>query len=208
VSKLATLIYAILFSGCASNEHMPSAATEVGIFGGAPAKWMHTRADSIANQFRLCNEDCPARTLKTVAVAIAMPQTQQPGTQSTPQASTQAIKSMESTHIHFPSASYVLDAAARRAISQTVAFLNHETTLRRVVIRGRTDDRGNQAINDELALRRGFAIRNFLREKGLRDDINITVSAKGKCCYLADNTTEDGRSRNRRAELLVLGGNT
>jgi outer membrane protein OmpA-like peptidoglycan-associated protein len=208
VSKLATLICAILFSGCASNEHTPSAASSAGIRGEAPARWMHTRAVSVANQFRLCNEDCPARTLKTVAVAIAMPQTQQPATQSTPQASTQAVNSMESAHIHFPPASYALDAAARRTISQTVAFLNHETTLRRVVIRGRTDDRGNQSMNDELALRRGFAIRNFLREKGLRDDIDITVSAKGKCCYLADNTTEEGRSRNRRAELLVLGGNT
>ena len=52
-----------------------------------------------------------------------------------------------------------------------------------------------------LARNRALAVRDYLREKTLSDRTLIRVSAKGVCCYVAGNDTDEGRAANRRVEI-------
>jgi outer membrane protein OmpA-like peptidoglycan-associated protein len=68
-------------------------------------------------------------------------------------------------------------------------------------IRGRTDELGSAALNDVLARNRALAVRDYLRALHLPEQTTIHVSAKGACCYVADNDTKEGRAANRRVEI-------
>lgn len=80
-------------------------------------------------------------------------------------------------------------------------FINEER-LSEVVLHGYTDDIGPEKYNKALAKRRIETIEKALKKMG------VTVAhsqAYGKCCYINDNETEDGRHENRRVELLRVG---
>ena len=70
-----------------------------------------------------------------------------------------------------------------------------------IEIRGRTDELGSAQVNELLARNRALAVRDYLREKKLSDRTLIHVSAKGACCYVAGNDTDEGRAANRRVEI-------
>ena len=72
----------------------------------------------------------------------------------------------------------------------------------RIVISGRTDSVGPEEFNQQLALARAMAVRNFIRD-AVPDLPNvIAIDAKGRCCFIASNDDEGGRSRNRRVEVV------
>jgi hypothetical protein len=72
----------------------------------------------------------------------------------------------------------------------------------RIVISGRTDSVGPDEVNQQLALARALAVRNFIRD-AVPDLPNvIAIDAKGRCCFIAPNDDEGGRSRNRRVEVV------
>ena len=68
-------------------------------------------------------------------------------------------------------------------------------------IRGRTDELGSTGLNDVLARNRALAVRDYLRALHLTEATTIRLSAKGACCYVADNDTKEGRAANRRVEI-------
>ena len=70
-----------------------------------------------------------------------------------------------------------------------------------IEIRGRTDELGSAALNDMLARNRALAVRDYIRAQHLPEATTIHLSAKGACCYVADNATRDGRAANRRVEI-------
>jgi outer membrane protein OmpA-like peptidoglycan-associated protein len=72
-------------------------------------------------------------------------------------------------------------------------------------IEGHTDNVGSEATNDELSLRRAISVRDYLTGLGV-SAANITVDGYGPSQPIADNTTTDGRARNRRVEIVISGG--
>ena len=72
---------------------------------------------------------------------------------------------------------------------------------RTIEIRGRTDELGSASLNDVLARNRALAVRDYLRALHLSEQTTIRMSAKGACCYVADNETREGRAANRRVEI-------
>lgn len=70
----------------------------------------------------------------------------------------------------------------------------------RIVIRGYTDDIGGEDYNNDLALRRALAVRDFLVNAGFPEGW-AQASGDGLCCYVAPNTDGEGRRRNRRVEI-------
>ena len=101
----------------------------------------------------------------------------------------------------FPFASAQLTVPARVALS---ASIRHARQSNRIVISGRTDVVGNEKINESLALARAMSVRDYLR--ALVPDLAavISIDAKGRCCFVAPNDTEGGRSRNRRVEIAFF----
>lgn len=72
-----------------------------------------------------------------------------------------------------------------------------------VSVHGHTDDVGTQAYNQKLSEERAEAVRNYLIEAGLSEDI-FTVKGFGKSQPLVKDTTEEARAKNRRVELGIV----
>ena len=73
-----------------------------------------------------------------------------------------------------------------------------------VVIVGYTDDVGEEASNSMLSLQRAEAVRDELISLGA-DSAKFQVDGAGETNPVADNSTDDGRAKNRRVEVAVLG---
>lgn len=73
----------------------------------------------------------------------------------------------------------------------------------KVKIIGYTDNIGSKDYNDNLALGRAKAVKEYLVKMGV-DSNRIEILGKGKENYLFDNDTDLNRFTNRRAEFFVM----
>jgi outer membrane protein OmpA-like peptidoglycan-associated protein len=67
---------------------------------------------------------------------------------------------------------------------------------------GHTDNVGSDETNQPLSERRADAVKAYLMKKGLRDN-RIESKGYGSEKPIADNTTESGRRKNRRVEIVL-----
>jgi outer membrane protein OmpA-like peptidoglycan-associated protein len=71
-----------------------------------------------------------------------------------------------------------------------------------VRIVGHTDSTGGDAVNDPLSVERAAAVRSYLIERGVAGT-RVTTAGRGSHEPVADNSTVDGRAKNRRVEVFV-----
>jgi OOP family OmpA-OmpF porin len=69
---------------------------------------------------------------------------------------------------------------------------------------GHTDSVGSAAYNKDLSIRRAEAVKAYLISKGV-DASRIYTEGKGETEPVADNKTAEGRARNRRVTVEVVG---
>jgi outer membrane protein OmpA-like peptidoglycan-associated protein len=67
---------------------------------------------------------------------------------------------------------------------------------------GHTDNQGSNDINVPLSQKRAEAVKSYLLKKGLKQS-QIEVKGYGSEKPIADNSTEAGRSKNRRVEIVL-----
>ena len=73
-----------------------------------------------------------------------------------------------------------------------------------IVAVGHTDSVGSAAYNQKLSVKRAEAVKAYLVSKGIEKN-RIYTEGKGKKQPIADNKTAQGRAKNRRVELEVVG---
>ena len=74
----------------------------------------------------------------------------------------------------------------------------------KVSIEGHTDGIGTVPYNQRLSERRAVAVKNWLLAHGATDGARMRTVGHGKSQPIADNSTADGRFKNRRVELLIV----
>ena len=74
----------------------------------------------------------------------------------------------------------------------------------KVIITGYTDNVGAPDFNATLSLQRAEAVRDSLISLGA-DSSKFQVSGAGEANPIADNSTDEGRAKNRRVEVEVFG---
>ncbi|MCP3140056.1 OmpA family protein [Pyxidicoccus xibeiensis] len=72
----------------------------------------------------------------------------------------------------------------------------------RITIEGHTDSRGTEPFNESLSMRRADAVARVLRGRGV-EERQMVVLGQGETEPVAPNTTENGRTANRRVELHI-----
>jgi outer membrane protein OmpA-like peptidoglycan-associated protein len=73
-----------------------------------------------------------------------------------------------------------------------------------LAIEGHTDNIGGDEANMKLSQQRADTVRDFLVQQGLAAD-TLTAVGMGKTDPVADNSTNEGRQKNRRVEIIVSG---
>ncbi len=73
-----------------------------------------------------------------------------------------------------------------------------------IIAVGHTDSIGTDAYNQKLSVRRAEAVKAYLVSKGIEKN-RIYTEGKGKKQPVADNKTKEGRAKNRRVEIEVVG---
>ena len=94
----------------------------------------------------------------------------------------------------------------KAALDELMAKLQGMNTEVMIAI-GHTDSMGSDAYNTKLSLRRADAVKTYLVSKGL-DPARLYTEGKGETQPVADNATAEGRAKNRRVTIEVVGTRT
>src|SRR5437868_12908455 len=73
-----------------------------------------------------------------------------------------------------------------------------------VIAIGRADSIGSDAYNQKLSVRRAESVKAYLVSKGIEPN-RVYTEGKGEKQPVADNKTTEGRAKNRRVEIEVIG---
>lgn len=73
-----------------------------------------------------------------------------------------------------------------------------------LAVEGHTDNVGSEELNQKLSENRAETVRAYLIQQGLAD-ASVTSRGFGETTPVADNSTAEGRQRNRRVEIVVSG---
>ena len=73
-----------------------------------------------------------------------------------------------------------------------------------VDVMGHTDSVGTDAYNQRLSTNRANAVKDYLVGKGIEKN-RVYTEGKGEAQPVADNKTREGRAKNRRVEIEVVG---
>jgi outer membrane protein OmpA-like peptidoglycan-associated protein len=102
--------------------------------------------------------------------------------------------------IVFKSGKALIEPQSEGTLQQALAVLSENAEIA-VEIRGYTDNAGKAAANQKLSLRRAEAVKAWLVAKGI-DGARIGVKGYGAENPIADNTTPEGKAKNRRIEFF------
>jgi outer membrane protein OmpA-like peptidoglycan-associated protein len=106
--------------------------------------------------------------------------------------------------VQFATGTADTDSSAREGLARFSGIVSSYPGLR-FNVEGHTDNVGGAALNKELSLRRAITVRDYLIAQGLPAS-SIDVAGHGFEAPIGDNSTADGRTRNRRVEIVVSGG--
>jgi OOP family OmpA-OmpF porin len=97
----------------------------------------------------------------------------------------------------------VLKPAGKAKLDDLVAKVKG-INLEVIIAVGHTDSIGTDAYNQKLSVRRAESVKAYLISKGIEKN-RIYTEGKGEKQPVASNKTKEGRAKNRRVEIEVVG---
>jgi outer membrane protein OmpA-like peptidoglycan-associated protein len=103
----------------------------------------------------------------------------------------------------FDTGKYDLRPATREKLARLSGIVLAHPGLM-LQVEGHTDSTGSDELNQKLSEQRAGTTRDYLIQQGLAAN-SITAMGFGKTMPVADNSTADGRQKNRRVEIIISG---
>lgn len=108
----------------------------------------------------------------------------------------------ELTDIHFARAQAVILPSSAPALTELLRRLRENPTME-IRVEGHTDNIGDEGALVDLSVRRADAVKAYLVEQGI-EGARIRTRGFGPMRPRYDNSTEAGRSGNRRVEIRII----
>ena len=105
-------------------------------------------------------------------------------------------------NVYFDTGKSSLKPNSFKALNDLVEILKIKNTMV-VEIQGHTDDVGKPEDNLKLSQERAEAVKKYLESKGI-EALRITAKGYGQTQPIADNSTDEGKAKNRRTSLKVI----
>jgi len=106
------------------------------------------------------------------------------------------------SNIQFEFNSGILKTDSYPVMDKAAAEMKKDPTVK-FVLNGNASAEGTEAHNMALSIERATSVKAYLVNSGVSGD-NLTVKGYGDKVPVADNSTEDGRVKNRRVEIKKL----
>jgi outer membrane protein OmpA-like peptidoglycan-associated protein len=101
--------------------------------------------------------------------------------------------------IHFNTGKADILPDSESTLNEIVKLMQQDATLK-LRVEGHTDNQGNASANQSLSEKRAQSVVAWLTSHGV-PGARLTAKGFGQTKPVADNSTEDGRAKNRRVEL-------
>ncbi|MFI5151360.1 MAG: OmpA family protein [Bacteroidia bacterium] len=105
-------------------------------------------------------------------------------------------------HVFFDTGKSSLRAESNKALDALAEFMTNKKKMK-IEIGGHTDNVGDKTANEKLSYDRANSVRSYLVKKGIAAD-RVTAKGYGDSQPVDDNSTPEGRQKNRRTEIKVL----
>jgi outer membrane protein OmpA-like peptidoglycan-associated protein len=105
--------------------------------------------------------------------------------------------------ILFTSGKATLMAKSYPELNRLVRLLNENPSIR-IEVSGHTDNTGSASLNKKLSKSRALSVKRYLESQGIDPD-RIEYEGYGFDQPIVPNTTPEGRAKNRRVEIKVIG---
>lgn len=113
-----------------------------------------------------------------------------------------AVKVTFDSGVLFATNMYDLNADAKKNLAQFADVLK-EYNDADVAIYGHTDSTGSDRVNDPLSVNRANSVASYLKSLGVSPSQIKSIEGFGSKEPVADNTTPEGRAKNRRVEVYM-----
>lgn len=107
-----------------------------------------------------------------------------------------------SLYINFETGKSIIKSESQNIVDELYQMMKDNQVLK-ISIEGHTDNVGDKASNQSLSENRAASLKAALVKKGISTDRIKTVGF-GQDKPVADNSTEDGKAKNRRVEIKKL----
>ncbi len=114
----------------------------------------------------------------------------------------QGRATIQLNNVFFETNSYRLKPESYPELRRLAQFLKENPDIA-VEISGHTDNTGSAQYNLQLSQKRANAVRDFLISQGCNPS-QLKAVGYGETKPVADNSTEEGRARNRRVEFKII----
>ena len=113
-----------------------------------------------------------------------------------------ALKVTFDSGILFTTNKAELNAAAKTSLTEFSKVVKENSDMDIAII-GHTDNTGSDAINNPLSENRAKSVSTYLKNSGVNASQIKTVEGQGSKNPVADNSTAEGRTQNRRVEVYI-----
>ena len=105
-------------------------------------------------------------------------------------------------NVYFDTAKVTLKAESNKTLNDLFDILKAKPTMI-IELQGHTDNVGNTTANQKLSEDRANAVKDYLEKKGIASS-RITTKGFGDTQPIEDNSTEEGRKKNRRTVVKIV----
>lgn len=108
----------------------------------------------------------------------------------------------ENSGVYFATDKYNINDASEQTLNKLAAILE-EYPNTNILVEGHTDNTGSESYNLTLSKNRAQAVTNYLVNEGISGS-RFTTKWYGEAQPKYDNSTAEGRAKNRRVELAII----